>query len=73
MPEGYLRSTTGRFTISKVNRGRCYGLRFILVDNRFKEHSEHFTLRDARQMAQQIEDAAPAEGEDLPLFHMAGL
>lgn len=51
---GSYRALEGRFTISRVNLGRCYGVRWILVDNRWKEKSMHHTLIDAQETAEQI-------------------
>jgi hypothetical protein len=48
VPPNCYRSVDGRFTISRVNLGRCAGVRWILVDNRSKSQTRHWTLASAQ-------------------------
>lgn len=48
VPPNSYRSLDGRFTVSRVNFGRCAGVRWILVDNRTRAQTQHWTLGKAQ-------------------------
>lgn len=54
VPPNSYRTPDGRFTISKVHRGRCYGDVWILVDNRKKQKLPSRSLKACRSEIDEI-------------------
>lgn len=48
---GSYRTEDGRFTISRVNRGRCFPIQWIVVDNQLKLQADRPTLAKAKDVA----------------------
>ncbi len=64
VPPNSYRAMDGRFTISRVNLGRCIGSRWILVDNLTKQKESCLTLTSAKTRVEDVLTCESIQGGD---------